>query len=247
MSRWVEGKVVENRHWTDSLYSLKVDANIEPFTAGQFIRLGLDIGEERIGRPYSLVNAPHEPYLEMYSITVPEGPLSPRLHDLKAGDTVYVAPKASGFFTMAEVPASEQLWMLSTGTALGPFLSILKTDEPWQKYKKIVLVHAVRTAAELAYQDMIQELVRQHPDQFQMVPFVSREETEFAMSGRVPQALADGSLEARVGLEIDAEHSQVMICGNPDMVKDTSAMLQERGLKRNRRKDPGHITTENYW
>lgn len=247
MSRWVEGKVVENRHWTDSLYSLKVDARIEPFSAGQFIRLGLDIGDERVGRPYSLVNAPHEPYLEMYSIVVPEGPLSPKLHNLRVGDPIFIAPKASGFFTMDEVPASEQLWMLSTGTALGPFLSILKTDVPWQKYKKIVLVHAVRTAQELTYQDLIADLKEKHPGQFQMLPFVSREKTEFAMPGRVPNALKDGSLEKRTGMLITPEHSQIMICGNPEMVKDTSEMLQKRGLTKNRRKEPGHITTENYW
>src|SRR5688500_11052318 len=139
MTRWLQGTVTENRRWTDSLYSLKVEAPIEPFEAGQFIRLALDIDGERIGRPYSLVNAPHEPALEVYSIVVPEGPLSPRLFGLQPGATVWVAPKASGFFTMAEVPASENLWMLATGTALGPFLSILKTDEPWKRYKSIVL------------------------------------------------------------------------------------------------------------
>jgi ferredoxin--NADP+ reductase len=247
MSRWLEGKVIETRHWTDSLYSLKVQAAIEPFEAGQFIRLALDVEGERIGRPYSLVNAPHEPYLEVYSIVVPEGPLSPRLSQLKFGETVWVAPKASGFFTMAEVPVSENLWMLATGTALGPFLSILKTDEPWKRYKDITLVHAVRSAPELAYHELIQGLKEKHPGRFHYVPFVSRESTDFAMPGRIPPAIRDGSLEKRVGITIDSKTSQVMICGNPDMVKDTSDILQQRGLKKNRRKEPGQITTENYW
>ena len=64
MSRWIEGRVVKNQHWTDQLYSLQVDAEIEGFTAGQFGRLGLDIDEQRVGRPYSFVNAPHEQLLE---------------------------------------------------------------------------------------------------------------------------------------------------------------------------------------
>src|SRR5687768_15959249 len=109
MTSWLQGTVLENRRWTDSLYSLKVDAAIEPFDAGQFIRLALDIDGERIGRPYSLVNAPHEPVLEVYSIVVPEGSLLPRLFGLQPGATIWVPPKASGFLTMAEVPATENL------------------------------------------------------------------------------------------------------------------------------------------
>jgi ferredoxin/flavodoxin---NADP+ reductase len=247
MTRWLQGAVTENRRWTESLYSLRVDAPIEPFQAGQFIRLALDIDGERIGRPYSLVNAPHEPTLEVYSIVVPEGPLSPRLFGLQAGATVWVAPKASGFFTLAEVPVAENLWMLATGTALGPFLSILKTDEPWTRYKDIVLAHAVRTAPELTYGDLIKRLADRYPGRFRMVPFVSRERTDFAMPGRIPPAIDDRTLEVRAGLGIDAQRSQVMICGNPDMVRDTSEALQRRGLKKNRRKEPGQITTENYW
>jgi ferredoxin--NADP+ reductase len=80
-----------------------------------------------------------------------------------------------------------------------------------------------------------------------MIPFVSREDTDFAIRGRVPAAIEDGRLEARTGLTLDAAQSQVMICGNPAMVRDTSAVLKERGMKKNLRRHPGHITTENYW
>lgn len=74
MSRWIEGHVISNHHWTDQLYSLRIDVPIEPFEAGQFTRLGLDINGERVGGPYSFVNAPHERYVEIYSIIVPGGP-----------------------------------------------------------------------------------------------------------------------------------------------------------------------------
>ncbi len=247
MSRWIEGCVVENWRWTDQLYSLRIESRIEPFKAGQFTRLGLDIDGERVGRPYSLVNAPHEPYLEIYSITVPGGPLSNRLVELQDGDLIWVAPKAAGFFTLSEVPDAENLWMLSTGTALGPFLSMLKGDEPWERFKKIVLVHAVRTAEELTYQDTIQPLLAQHSDQLTYIPFVSREDTDFAIKGRIPHAIEDGRLEHKANLTITADSSQTMLCGNPDMVNDTTEVLEARGLKKNKRKEKGHITTENYW
>ena len=63
----------------------------------------------------------------------------------------------------------------------------------------------------------------------------------------MPAAIEDGQLEQRAGLEIAPDNAQVMICGNPDMVHDTRSVLEARGLKKNRRRDPGHITTEQYW
>lgn len=248
MSRWVQGTVVANRHWTEVLYSLQVDADIQGFKAGQFGRLALDIDGQRVARPYSFVNAPDERPLEFYSIVVPGGPLSPRLNRLQPGDSVWVAPKGAGFFTLSEVPREARyLWMLSTGTALGPFLSILKTAEPWERFERIVLVHAVRTVPELTYRDTIQGFLDRHPDQITYIPFVSREDTDFAIKGRIPAAIEDGRLEARGGMPLTPEEAHVMLCGNPGMVKDTSAVLERRGFKKNKRRDPGQITTEQYW
>lgn len=247
MARWIEGTVVDNIKWTDSLYSLRVQAPIEGFNAGQFGRLALEINGKPLGRPYSFVNAPDEDILEFYSIVVPDGPLSTRLYHLESGDTVLVGPKGAGFFTLNMVPDADTLWMLSTGTALGPFLSMLKTDEPWRRFKRMVLVHAVRRVEELTYQDTIRGFAERNPEQFQYVPFVSREETDFALPGRVPAAIESGKLEERTGLRLNVEDSQVMICGNPDMVRDTQEVLAERGFSPNTRKQKGHITTENYW
>jgi len=230
MSNWVKGKVVENKHWTDLLYSLHIEADIDPFIAGQYGRLGLEIDDQIVGRPYSFVNAPHEPILEFYSIEVSEGPLSPKLANLKQGDSIFI-----------------DMWMLATGTALGPFLSILNSDEVWQRFENIVLVHAVRFANELTYKDAINSIKSKYKDRFQMIPFVSREDTDFALTGRIPAAIESGQLEDRANMQISAEYSQVMMCGNPDMLVDTRNALKEKGLKKNLRRSPGQITTESYW
>ncbi len=247
MSNWVEGKVIENKHWTELLYSLRIEAEIEPFIAGQYGRLGLQIDDQIVGRPYSFVNAPHESLLEFYSITVSEGPLSPRLAELRVGDSIYIDKRPNGFFTLNEVPDGRDMWMLATGTALGPFLSILKSKEVWQRFENIVLVHAVRFAKELTYQDTIASIESEFKQHFKMIPFVSREDTDFALPGRIPAAIQNGSLEERVNLQISPESSQVMMCGNPDMLTDTRNALVEKGLKKNLRRSPGQITTESYW
>ena len=246
-NRWSEGRVYALKRWTDQLYSVQVEADVQPFLAGQFTKLGLQIDAEFVERPYSYVNAPHELPLEFYFVTVPDGPLTRAMTALKRGDPLWVMRRPSGFLTLNEVPDARHLWMLSTGTAIGPFLSILKTDEPWQRFERIVLVHAVRMAKELSFTDTIDSFSTRHARRFQFIPFVSREQTGFALPGRIPAALQSSLLEQRAGLQIRPENSQIMICGNPEMVKDTSAILKARGLQRNRRRSPGHITVENYW
>ncbi|HSD61075.1 MAG TPA: ferredoxin--NADP reductase [Burkholderiales bacterium] len=246
-AKWVEGRVAGRRRWTERLFSLRVDAPVDPFRAGQFTRVALDVGEQRVARPYSYVNAPDERPLEFYYITVSGGPLTARLPLLEPGEPVWVAPKPSGMLTLAEVTDAEQLWLLSTGTAIGPFLSILKTPEPWQRFNRVVLVHAVRIAAELAYRELIEGIAGCRGGQFAYIPFVSREDAGYAIRGRVPEALRDGRLEARAGLAISARTSRVLVCGNPAMVEDTLAVLEARGLKRNKRKESGQISVETYW
>jgi len=247
MSTWVEGTVVNLRQWTDELYSVQVEADIASFTAGQFTRVALEIDGEMVARPYSFVNGPDNPVHEFTFILVKDGPLTHELVRLKRGDKLFLAPRAAGFFILSEVPEADTLWMLSTGTALGPFLSILATAKVWQHYRNIVLVHAVRTAVELTYGDEIESLLEQHPEQLQYVPFVSREDTDSAINARVPVAIEDGRLEQRAGFKMTAADSQVMICGNPAMVRGTVAVLERRGMQKNKRREPGHITTEQYW
>lgn len=244
---WVEGCVVSKRHWTDELFSLQINAPVEPYQAGQFTRLAADIGGERIARPYSYVNPPDQRPLEFYFITVPDGPLTSHMVGLEAGDKLWVQARPAGFFTLDEVPDAEYLWLLCTGTALGVFLAILKSEQPWRRFSRVVLAHGVRSAPELAYRDTIAEIQAQHVDQFRMISLVSREDSECSIRGRITHAIEDGRLEAIAAAPINAEQAQVMICGNPDMVRDTTALLEQRGMSKNRRSKPGHITIERYW
>lgn len=246
MGKFVKGTVVSKRRWDEGLYSLQVDAKVAPFQAGQFAMLALDINGEVVARAYSILSAPDETFLEFYFIVVPDGALTPRMAVLEAGDTILISLKAAGHLTLSEVPDAKHLWLLSTGTGVAPLFSILKTATPWQRFERIVLVHGVRYAYEIVYGETIRDFVRQHREQFCFVPLVTREETDFALRARIPEAIADGRLEVRAGIALVPETSQVMLCGNPAMAHDATEVLLARGLKRNRRHDPGHITQESY-
>jgi len=97
---------------------------------------------------------------------------------------------------LSEVPDAQTLWLLSTGTGLAPFLSILRTDAPWRRFREVVLVHAVRHARELVYRDMISRLQEQRGSALRYVTFVSREAAPASLAGRIPTAIGDGRLEA---------------------------------------------------
>jgi len=239
--KWLSGRVIENRHWTESLFSLRVEGAALSFQAGQFVRIALNINGERVARAFSFVNPPSDPVLEFYGVIVPEGPLSPQLATLKAGDALYVASNPAGFLVLREVPDAETLWLVATGTGLAPFLSILRTPTPWQRFRNVVLVHAVRYASELTYKEVIRGTAARY------VTFVSREAAPGSLAGRIPAAIADGRLEQAVGLPLTPQSSHVMLCGNPQMLRDATAALTARGMRKHRRRAPGHITVESFW
>jgi ferredoxin/flavodoxin---NADP+ reductase len=246
MTQWLQGRIVERVQWTDGLFSLRFEAPLGTFKAGQFIRVALDIDGERVGRPYSLVNAPHEPLLEIYFNVVNCGPLSPRLAELSPGDTLWLSDTPNGFLIVDEVPAARHLWLLATGTGLGPFLSILKTETPWQRFEKVVLGHSVQYARELAYRGTIDALRAAHGAQLEFVPLVTRESVPGTLPRRIPACIESGDLEARAGILLAPEQSHVMLCGNSAMITDVSETLAKRAMIRHRRREPGHITTEKY-
>jgi ferredoxin--NADP+ reductase len=241
MSKWLEGRVIENRHWTEALFSLRVEGVHLQYEAGQFVRIGI---EPALVRAFSFVNQPDDPVLEFYGIVVPEGPLSPRLAQLKKGDQMVVASNPAGFLVLREVPDAETLWLVSTGTGIAPFLSILRTETPWRRFRNVVLVHAVRHARELTYQETIRKIEKEHGLRY--VTFVSREAAAGSVAGRIPAAIRDGRLEGAAGTRFD-ERCHVMLCGNPDMLGDATAALVERGLRKHRRRNPGHISVESFW
>lgn len=246
MNNWIEGVVTHNRHWTQELCSLQIAAELPNFEAGQFIRIALDVDGKRLARPYSLVNPPHAPQAEIYFNRVPNGPLSTRLFELATGDRLWLSDSAAGFFVLSELPEAKHLWLLATGTGIGPYLSILQTPTPWQRFEKIVLVHGIKEARDQSYLMLIEGLVQGNPQQLVYIPAITREPRAGLLHCRITEALASGQLEQAAQLSISAQDSQVMICGNPGFVAEALTLLQARGLRKNLRSIPGQITREIY-
>ena len=247
MSQWLTSEVLDNVRLDGRLTSLLFENPGIQYLPGQFVRVGLPDQDDVLARPYSLVSHPDDARLEIFFNQVEDGPLSPRLFDLEAGDPIYVSSLPSGFLTLQEVPEAEHLWLFATGTGVGPFVSILKDENTWQRFSKVLLVYSVKTAAELAYSDLMESLLRQHTGVFQYQPVVTREDSPNALRQRIPQLIESGALESACGVELSTEHSHFLMCGNQAMIEDVSELLKNRGFRKHRRRNPGHFSTEKYF
>jgi len=239
---------------TPSLFTLRTtrDAGFR-FRAGQFARLGVKKADgNRVWRAYSMVSSPFDEFLEFFSIVVPGGEFTSELSRLRPGDTLLVERQAFGYLTLDRFVDGRDLWLLSTGTGVAPFLSILQDFEVWERFERIILVYSVREARELAYLDLIEQLAQrdylaEHAHKLRFIPTVTREVHPGALNGRITTLIESGELEREAGLGLTAEHSRVMLCGNPQMIDDTRALLKKRHMNLSLTRRPGQVAVENYW
>lgn len=247
-------RVLSIRPWCNKLLSFRITRSRSfRFQPGQFVRLGLasEAGDV-VWRPYSMVSAHYDEYLEFFSVLVPDGAFSRRLAELGVDDPIYVEKAPYGYLTTSRFVGGRDLWLLASGTGLAPFLSILRDPDVWAQFENVILVYSVRLARELAYQEEIaglanDELFASEKARLHYVPIVTREAVAGWLGRRLTALLSDGSLERRVGLPIEPERSRLLICGNPQMLDDVRGVLQKRGLRPDRSREPGNFASENYW
>lgn len=245
--KFCEGVVTHKRVWAPGLFTkrIKVDG-VLPFEPGQFLQVGIENEGSTIYRPYS-VASPHGKELEFYIVTVDDGELTPHLWASEVGDRILVSERAAGRFTLEKTPVAENLWLVATGTGLAPYVAMLRTPTPWNRYKRIVVVHGVRQFQDLSYGDEFDEFKKQHHEQFVYIPALTRETVESTLHGRIPQLLESGELEKCAGCQIKPDNTAIMLCGNPAMLDEMEEKLGVCGLEKHRSKSPGQIVLERYW
>ena len=238
MSAFATEKVLSVRHWNDTLFSFTVSRDDSlRFENGQFVMIGLPVDGKPLMRAYSIASANYEEQLEFFSIKVPDGPLTSRLQHLKEGDDLLISRKPTGTLVLHDLKPGKNLYLLSTGTGLAPFMSLIKDPEAYERFEKVVLIHGVRFVSELAYHDYItQELPNNEffgeevREKLIYYPTVTRE--PFRNQGRLTDLIESGKLFEDIGLPpLDPAVDRAMICGSPAMLADTSALLDRRGFQ----------------
>ena len=238
MSFVLTQRVLSVHHWNDNLFSFTTtrDPGLR-FENGQFVMIGLPVDGKPLMRAYSITSPNSAEHLEFFSIIVPDGPLTSRLQHLKVGDEVLVSKKATGTLVLHDLLPGKHLYLLSTGTGLAPFMSIIQEPETFERFEKVVLIHGVRWVSELAYSDFIENELPKNEffgkalsDKLIYYPTVTRE--PFRNQGRLTDLIENGKLFEDIGLPpLNSETDRAMICGSPQMLSDTSAILDQRGFQ----------------
>ena len=251
MSAFNEEQVLSVHHWTDRLFSFTTTRDTAlRFSNGHFTMIGLEIDGKKLLRAYSIVSANYEDHLEFLSIKVPDGPLTSRLQHIKPGDRILVGRKPTGTLLIDYLLPGKRLYMLSTGTGLAPFMSVIRDPETYERFDEVVLVHGVREVDELAYHDYLTEHLPKHEFLGEMVaqklryyPTVTRE--EFVHMGRITELIESGKMFEDLKVPpLDPAVDRVMICGSPAMLRDLKGMLETRGFKEGSTTRPGDFVIE---
>lgn len=236
--------VIDVHHWSDRLFTIKTtrDPSLR-FRNGEFAMMGMEVDGKPLLRAYSMASSNYEDYLEFYSIKVQDGPLTSRLQHIKIGDELLVSKKPTGTLLWDHLRPGKHLWMLSTGTGLAPFLSIIKDPDVYENFEKVILVHGCRFINELTYQELITHQLQDNEyfgdsvkDKLIYYPAVTRE--PFKNYGRITTLLKSGKLIEDTGMPtLSVNDDRFMLCGSPGMLKSISEILDEMGFKETRKSD----------
>ena len=237
------------------------------FESGQFAVLGLpgtaprhevsDPEEERanpdriIKRAYSIASSSvANEHLELYIVLVPSGALTPRLFALSVGDRLWLSPKFSGLFTLDEVPPDQHVLLISTGTGLAPYMSMLRSHLVCGEPRRFAVIHGARHSWDLGYRSELMTLDRMCAN-LTYIATISRPEEEPAPwtgeTGYIQEVWQRGVLEESSEFRGSPQDTHVFLCGNPSMIVTMADLLTGRGFKEHRRNDPGNLHVERYW
>ena len=236
--------VIDVHHWSDTLFTIKTtrDRSLR-FRNGEFAMIGMEVEGRPLMRAYSMASANYEDHLEFYSIKVQEGALTSRLQHIVAGDEILVSKKPTGTLLWDRMLPGKRLYLLSTGTGLAPFLSIIKDPEIYENFEKVILVHGCRYINELTYQRLITHELKHNEyfgdsvrEKLIYYPAVTRE--PFKNYGRINSLMQSGKLMQDVGMPaLNPADDRFMLCGSPSMLKSLTAILDEQGFRETRKED----------
>lgn len=261
----LEVEVTSVTHHTDTLFKIQTTRPASfRFRTGEFVMIGLPgvtlpNKKAPLLRAYSIASPVWADCLEFYSIKVHDGPLTSRLQHVTAGDTMLIGDKATGTLVYDALTPARVLWLLSTGTGIAPFASVVRDPEAFEKFDQINLVHGTRYMKEHMYAEQLYtnvcQLDQEMPgafdrDRLRLIKTTTREQDyTTTYQKRITDHLEDGTLfwfgnGGEDQLQFDSETDRVMICGSTAMNRDLKALCLKHGLQEGSLSRPGEFVIE---
>src|SRR5690606_22748682 len=220
-------RVISVKHSTDTLFAFRITRPQSfRFRSGEFVMIGLPNAEKPVFRAYSIASPAWDDELEFFSIKVPDGPLTQHLQKIKPGDTVLMRQKSTGTLVNDALSPAKRLYMISTGTGIAPFASLIRDPDTYEKFEQVILTHTCRDVAELKYGEELIAAAREDPligefTKGRLHHFTSTTREVFPRMGRITTLIENGSLFEALGTQpFNRENDRVMICGSMEMLKD---------------------------
>jgi ferredoxin/flavodoxin---NADP+ reductase len=243
--------VVSVRHYTDRLFSFRITRPQSfRFRSGEFVMIGLPNAEKPVFRAYSIASPNWDEEIEFFSIKVPDGPLTSELQKIVPGDTVLMRQKSTGTLVTDALTPGKRLFMISTGTGIAPFASLIRDPETYDKFDQIVLTHTCRDQAELAYGVELVEGLAADPligemteGRVTLYSTTTREITP--RMGRITRLIENGRFYEDLGIApLDPATDRVMICGSMNMIHDVKALVEKLGFEEGSNSKPSSFVVE---
>ncbi|WP_309084200.1 ferredoxin--NADP reductase [Chelativorans sp.] len=244
-------RVVSVKHYTDRLFSFRLTRpQTFRFRSGEFVMIGLPNAEKPVFRAYSIASPAWDEELEFFSIKVPDGPLTQHLQKIKPGDIVLMRQKSTGTLVNDALTPAKRLYMISTGTGIAPFASLIRDPETYDKFEQIILTHTCRDVAELAYGEELVAATREDPligelTEGRLFHLTSTTREPSPRMGRITALIENGTLFKWLGTEpFSPAEDRVMICGSMAMLKDVKALVEKAGLREGSNAEPADFVVE---
>ncbi|ESZ00780.1 ferredoxin--NADP reductase [Mesorhizobium sp. LNHC209A00] len=243
--------VVSVKHYTDRLFSFRITRPQSlRFRSGEFVMIGLPNAEKPVYRAYSVASPAWDEELEFFSIKVPDGPLTSELQKIQVGDTVIMRQKSTGTLVVDALTPAKRLFMISTGTGIAPFASLLRDPDTYEKFDQLILTHTCRDNAELIYGQELVAALESDPligelTTGRVTLYNSTTREESARMGRITALIGSGKFYSDLGIEkLNPETDRIMICGSMHMLKDVKELAESLGFQEGSLSHPSSFVVE---
>lgn len=170
----------------------------------------------QVARPYSLASLPQEdPFLEFHLDCRLSGEFSDLARQLQVGDRLRLGELRGGALQYDPDWQTRPLWLLASGTGLGPLWGVLREALRQDHQGAIRVIHLAHDAEGHYLAEPLAALAAQHPNL------------------TVELWTAAGSAQALAQLRLVSRQTLALLCGHPASVEAFSKRLFLAGLPRN--------------